>query len=489
MSGDAAMNGGTGARQAGTGALPHIDMIGNAERAVQDAALQRALHVAMPAFRRQRDAAAADVPDWEELRATAAAIKDHALAHLATYLTRLETQIVACGGVVHWAADAAEARRIITDLAHERGVRRVVKSKSMTTEEIEVNPALETAGVEVVETDLGEFIIQLAGEHPSHIVVPALHWSTAAVAELFAAKLGIRSSDRPEDLARVAREMLRARFLAADMGISGVNFAVAETGTIAIVENEGNARLTTTRPRIHVAVMGLEKVVPRLADLGVMLRLLAPSATGQRASVYVSLLTGPRRPGEADGPEELHLVVLDNGRTRVLADPGMRESLRCIRCGACINVCPVFERAGGHAYGSVYQGPIGAVITPAVEGLERAGELPFASTLCGACAEVCPVKIDLPRMLLELRGRAVQAGQIGRLDRLFARGWTFVMGSPGRLRILGAVGRLLQRVVVRRGRIERLPFPLSGWTVHRSAPPLAATSFRDRWAARRKGPR
>lgn len=484
MSGDAAMNGGAGARQAG--ALPRIDMIGNSERAVRDMALQRTLRVAMPAFRRQRDAAAAEVPDWEDLRTAGAAIKDHVLAHLATYLTQLETQVVAHGGVVHWAADAAEARRIIADLAHARAVRRVVKSKSMTTEEIEVNPALEAAGVEVTETDLGEFIVQLAGERPSHIVVPALHRSAAAVAELFARTLGIRSSDRPEDLARVARETLRARFLAAEMGISGVNFAVAETGTVAIVENEGNARLTTTRPRIHVAVMGIEKVVPRLADLGVMLRLLAPSATGQRASVYVSLITGPRRPGEPDGPDELHLVILDNGRTRLLADPGLRESLRCIRCGACMNACPVFERTGGHAYGSVYPGPIGAVITPAFEGLDRAGELPFASTLCGACAEVCPVRIDLPRMLLELRGRAVRAGQIGRLDRLFARGWTFVMGSPGRLRLLGAAGRLLQRLVVRRDRIERLPFPLAGWTAHRTAPPLAAQSFRDWWASRQE---
>ena len=484
MSGDAAMNGGAGARQAG--AVPRIDMIGNSERAVRDMALQRTLRVAMPAFRRQRDAAAAEIPDWEDLRTAAAAIKDHALAHLGAYLTQLEAQVAARGGVVHWAADAAEARRIITNLARGRAVRRVVKSKSMTTEEIGMNPALEAAGIEVTETDLGEFIIQLAGEKPSHVVVPALHWSVAAVAGLFSAKLGSTSSDRPEDLAREARHALRARFLAADMGISGVNFAVAETGTVAIVENEGNARLTTTRPRIHVAIMGIEKVIPRLADLGVMLRLLAPSATGQRASVYVSLITGPRRPGEADGPDEFHLVILDNGRTRLLADPGFRESLRCIRCGACMNVCPVFERAGGHAYGSVYPGPIGAVITPAFEGLDRAGELPFASTLCGACAEVCPVKIDLPGMLLELRARVVRTGRAGWLDRLFALGWTFAMASARRLRVLARAGRSIQRLMVRRGRIERLPYPLAGWTAYRTAPPLAAQSFRDWWASRQE---
>jgi L-lactate dehydrogenase complex protein LldF len=259
---------------------------------------------------------------------------------------------------------------------------------------------------------------------------------------------------------------------------------VAETGTLVVVENEGNARLTTTRPPLHVAVVGLEKIVPRLADLGVMLRLLARSATGQRASVYVSLLTGPRRAGEVDGPQELHVVLLDNGRTRLLADPDLREALRCIRCGACSNVCPVFERTGGHAYGTVYSGPIGAVISPAYLGLRRAGELPFASTLCGACAEVCPVKIALPRLLVELRRLVAEASQVGRLDRLLARAWTAAMASPGRMRVLGRAGRLLQRLVVRRGRIERLPYPLHGWTTHRAAPPLASKAFRDRWTAR-----
>lgn len=465
-------------------ALPHIDMIGNVERALRDEALQGALGRAMPVFRKSRTAAAAEVPEWESLRTTAAGIKDHALAHLDTYLAQLEARFSALGGVVHWACDAADARRIITDLARARGVRLAVKSKSMTTEEIHLNPALEAAGVKVVETDLGEYVLQLAGETPSHIIAPIIHKSAAAVSELFSEKLGAPRYERPEDMARVARETLRAEFLAADMGISGVNFAIAETGSLVIVENEGNARLTTTRPRVHVAVMGIEKVLPRLADLGVLLRLLARSATGQRASVYVSLLTGPRRAGETDGPEELHLIILDNGRTRLLADPELREALRCIRCGACLNVCPVYERAGGHAYGSVYSGPIGAVITPVLEGLERAGELPFASTLCGACAEVCPVKIDLPRMLLELRGRAVRAGLAGGVDRLFARAWTFVMGTPARLRVLGGLGRLLQRLVVRRGRIDRLPYPFAGWTAHRTAPPLAARPFRDRWRHR-----
>lgn len=464
--------------------LPHIDMIGNTEQALQDGALQQALGRALPTFRQLRGAAVGEVPEWEALRGVAAGIKDHALAHLDDHLLQLEVHVTEAGGIVHWASDGAEARRIITDLARARGVRVAVKSKSMTTEEIHLNGALEAAGVKVVETDLGEYVVQLAGDRPSHLIAPIIHKTAESVAELFSEKLGVPRYERPEDLIRVAREKLRAEFLAADMGITGVNFAIAETGTIVIVENEGNARLSTTRPRIHVAVMGIEKVLPRLADLGVLLRLLARSSTGQRASVYVSLVTGPRRAGEHDGPEEFHLVILDNGRTRLLADRSLREALRCVRCGACLNVCPVYERAGGHAYDAVYAGPIGAVITPVLEGLERASELPFASTLCGACAEVCPVKIDLPRMLLELRARAVRAGLTGRVDRLFARAWTFAMRSPARLRALGGLGRLLQRLVVRRGRIERLPYPFAGWTAHRTAPPLAPRPFRDRWRPR-----
>jgi L-lactate dehydrogenase complex protein LldF len=461
-------------------------MRGNLARALGDPALQTALGRAMPGFRRMRAGAAAELPEWEALRRLAAQIKDHTLAHLDRYLEQLDAAFRAAGGQVHWAADAAAARDVVVALARARGVRRAVKSKSMVTEEIGLNAALEAAGVHVVETDLGEYVLQLAGEAPSHLIAPMIHKPIEAVTELFAAKLGAPRYDRAEDLNRVARAALRREFLAADMGITGVNFAVAETGTLVLVENEGNARLVTTRPPVHVAVMGIEKLVPRLADLGVFLRLLARSATGQRASVYVSLLTGPRRPGEADGPDELHLVLVDNGRTRVLADPDLREALRCIRCGACLNVCPIFERAGGHAYGSVYAGPIGAVLTPALWGLEPAHELPFASTLCGACGEVCPVRIDLPRLLLELRARAVRAGFAGPTDRVFARLWRFAMGSPARLQLVGRVGRALQRLVVRGGRIDRLPGPLGGWTAYRTAPPLAAVPFRGRWRARRR---
>jgi L-lactate dehydrogenase complex protein LldF len=466
---------------------PHIDMMGNTERALRDATLQRTLGVAMPSFRGQRDAAVAEIPGWEALRTAAAAIKDQALEHLDAHLAQLETQITARGGTVHWARHAADARHIIIGLAQSRGVRRIVKSKSMVTEEVGLTSALEAAGFGVVETDLGEYILQLAGEAPSHIVAPVVHKPLAEVADLFASRLGVPRYERAEDLAKVARHTLRAGFLAAEMGISGVNFAVAETGTLVVVENEGNARLTMGVPRIHVAVMGIEKVVPRLADLGVFLRLLAPSATGQRASVYVSLVTGPRRPGEADGPDELHLVILDGGRRRILTDPDLREALRCIRCAACANVCPVYERAGGHAYGWVYGGPIGAVITPALLGARRAGQLPFASTLCGACAEVCPVKIDLPRLLLVQRDRATREGQAGGLDRAFARAWTFLMASPRRMTVLGALGRLLQRPLRRGAWIPRLPPPLDRLVAHRALPAIAARPFRASPTARRIG--
>lgn len=459
-------------------------MVGNSERALADDTLQAQLRVAMPGSRASRSAAATEVPEWEELRSAAARIKDRALAHLDDYLVQLESRFTAAGGVVHWAQDASEARSIVAAIAREQGARLAVKGKSMTTEEIDLNPALEAAGIRVVETDLGEYVAQLAGERPSHLIAPIVHKPASAVADLFTEKLGVPRYERPEDLARAARTVLRSEFLSADIGITGANFAIAETGTLVIVENEGNIRLATSIPRTHVAVMGIEKVIPTLADASVFLRLLARSGTGQRASVYVSMITGPRRGDEHDGPRELHLVVVDNGRTRLLADPALREALRCIRCGACQNACPVYGLSGGHAYDAVYAGPIGSVLTPAMEGLPRAAELPFASTLCGACADACPVKIDLPGMLLELRARAAREGLTKPLDRLFARAWAAVMGSPARLTAAGRVGRLLQRLVVRQGRIERLPYPASGWTAHRSAPPLAPVSFREWWQRR-----
>ena len=454
-----------------------IDFEQNSEKALQNAPLQAALRTAMVRFRALRISAVEEIPDWQALRQHAHDTKAHALAHLDRYLEQLERQVTGAGGVVHWARDADEARNLITRLAGSSG-RRVVKSKSMTTEEIELNDALEHAGCEVTETDLGEYLVQLAGERPAHIIAPVVHKSKEAIAALLSEKLGVPRYDDAQELTRVAREALRRKFLEADVGISGVNFAVAETGTIVVVENEGNARLATTLPRMHIAVMGIEKVIPRLADLDVFLTLLPRSATGQRMSSYVSFLTGPRRAGEADGPQELHLVLLDNGRTAIHADSSMRESLACIRCGACLNVCPVFERTAGHAYGSEYSGPIGAVLTPLFEGLDVAGDLPFASSLCGACGEVCPVKIELPRLLLELRSRVVRQRGAPVAERLFVWGWVNAMKSARRLAIAGKVARVVQRFM---SAVHLpLPYPFSRWSASRELPTPPAKAFRER---------
>ena len=456
-----------------------IDFARNADAALRDPFLQTSLRTAMVRFRDLRRAVVEEVSDWQALRQHAHDVKQHTLSNLDRYLEQLERQVSAAGGVVHWARDAEEARRLVTDLARRDQGRDVVKSKSMTSEEIELNRALAAAGLEVTETDLGEYLLQLAGEHPSHIIAPVVHKSKAAIAVLLSEKLGVPIYDDAEQLTRVARKALRQRFLSADVGISGVNFAVAETGTIVIVENEGNARLTTTLPRVHVALMGIEKVIPRLGDLAVFLTLLPRSATGQRMSSYVSFITGPRRPGEMDGPEEFHLVIMDNGRTAIHADEVMRESLACIRCGACLNVCPVFERTAGHAYGSVYSGPIGAVITPLSRGLDVAGDLPFASSLCGACGEVCPVKIDLPRLLLELRARVVQRRGASWVERVFVKGWVATMMSSRRLRVAGKLVRQVHRLIHRRP--VPLPYPFSKWTEARDLPRPATHAFRDRW--------
>ena len=443
-----------------------------------DPAFQRQLGRSVHIFRARRAEVLEGLGAWAEWREQARAIKAHTLAHLDTYLDRFDRQVRAAGGQMHWAADGGEACRIIGDLARRRGVRRVVKSKSSTTDEIELNPSLEREGIEVTETDLGEFIVQLGGEAPIHFVAPAIHRSRSEIGALFAATIGSAPTDVPEALTRSARTHLRERFLRAEMGISGVNFGVAETGTLVVFENEGNARMVTTLPRIHVALMGIEKVVPNLAALAVMLRVLPLSATGGRMAEYVSMITGPRRQGEADGPDELHVVVLDNGRSRILADPEVRESLQCIRCGACLNVCPVYERAGGHAYGSIYSGPIGAVLTPLYQGLERAGTLPFASSLCGYCAEVCPVKIDLPRLLLVMRRRAAAAGEgVNPLERLSMRAYGWAASTRGRWRWSGRVLRAALRPFVRRGLIPRLPGPLAEWTRRRDFPAPPRASF------------
>jgi L-lactate dehydrogenase complex protein LldF len=464
----------------------------NVLRALDDDHLQGALARASGRFQASRAAAFEVFPEGDELRDLARAIKAHTIAHLDRYLDELAGAVEAKGGEVHWAADAAEARRIVVELARRHGARRAVKSKSMTTEEIELNEALEEAGVETVETDLGEYILQLAGETPGHIIAPAIHKTREDVTELFAEKLGSPRLERHEDLALEARRHLREVFRRADFGISGVNFAVAETGTVAIVENEGNARLATSLPEVHVAVMGMEKVVPDLAALAVFLKILARSATGQKMSSYVSLVTGARREGEEDGPAHFHLVVVDNGRSRLLADPALRESLYCIRCGACLNVCPVFRHAGGHSYGWVYSGPIGAVITPSFVGRGRAAELPFASSLCGACREVCPVRIDLPKLLLEQRRKVVAeaaatppppAGR-RRGERLAVRAFAFVMSSARRYRWASRLFSWGSRLFPRKKGWWRPP-GVGGWTRLRDLPVPARRTFSERFRSRR----
>ena len=433
---------------------------------------------------------------WEAWREQARRIKVHTLDHLDFYLELLHDNVTRAGGQVHFAADAAEANAIIADLARTRNVRIATKSKSMVSEELRLNPVLESLGIDVFETDLGEYIIQLAGETPSHLVAPALHKSKEDVARLFSEKLGLPLLDDIDAMARAAREALRDKFMQADLGISGANFVVAETGSLVIITNEGNGRLCTSAPRIHIGITGIEKVIPSLEDLAVFLRLLPRSATGQRITSYMSMVSGPRRSEDEDGPEEFHLVLVDNGRSKMLADPELREALYCIRCGACLNICPVYKKVGGHAYGWVYPGPIGAVVTPMLVGLKEAKELPQASSLCGACREVCPLKINIPRMLLHLRNQVAESPDPKERaapgsQRLMARVYSGLMSRPVLLAWAHRVGRSLQRPLLwvpflraakgKRG-IGKLPLPLvSTWTKTKDLPTLPSRTFREIW--------
>src|SRR6516165_7581029 len=427
----------------------HHDFLGASRQALADPPLQAALVRLTSTLMAGNRRGYANLTDSDKLRDHAKRIKEHALAHLDQYLEQLEASVTRLGGHVHWAGDAEEARQIVVDIACKAGCTRAVKSKSMTSEEVHLNPALEAAGIEVTETDFGEFIIQLAGERPSHLVAPAVHHTRESVARILSQAVGEQLPDDARVLALGGRRMLREKFHAADLGITGANFAVAETGTVVLVTNEGNGRLTTTCPRVHVALMGIEKVIPRLADLPVFLKLLARAATGQTLSVYTTLLTGPRRPNELDGPEEFHLVLLDNGRSRVLATP-FRESLQCIRCGACLNACPVYRRIGGHAYGGVYSGPIGSILTPLYDSVAANPDLPHASSLCGACQAACPVRINIPHMLIGLRELQHHA-KPGRWEALAYRLWRAVLQRPWLYRLALAGARTVLRPLARDG--------------------------------------
>ncbi|MBS0264557.1 MAG: iron-sulfur cluster-binding protein [Planctomycetes bacterium] len=420
------------------------------------------------------------LPGSSLLRDRARAIKDETLAHLDEHIEQLERAVTARGGHVHFASDGADAVAIVREIIRQAGASRVVKSKSMVTEEIHLNQALEEAGVEVTETDFGEFIIQVAGERPSHIVGPALHKTAEEMAVCLNERFNENLTKEPHVMAQFARGHLRRKFAAADVGITGGNFLVAETGTVVIISNEGNARLTTSVPRIMISIVGIEKLIPRFADLPIFLKVLARAATGQKMSIYTSLVTGPRQPGEADGPEETHLVLLDNGRSRILGSP-MRESLFCIRCGACLNICPVYRKIGGHAYGGTYSGPIGAVITPLFDGHAQNHHQPHASSLCGACQAACPVKIQIPELLV--RNRAAQHDEhvTPRGEEFIYRIWNRVLQSPFWYRVLTRTTSRLMSWLAKDGWVKRLPGPLAGWTSCRDFPAPAKKSFRDQW--------
>jgi L-lactate dehydrogenase complex protein LldF len=457
----------------------HHDFMGAAGQALEDPPLQAALvrltGTLMAANRRGYAALA----DSGQLRDHAKRLKEHTLAHLDRYLEQLEASVQKLGGQVHWAATAEDARQIIVDIARRAGCSRAVKSKSMTSEEVHLNPALEAAGIEVTETDFGEFILQLAGERPSHLVAPAVHHTRESIAAILSRHTGLALPNEPQALAQAGRRLLRDKFYHADLGITGANFVVAETGTVVLVTNEGNGRLTTTCPRVHVALVGMEKVIPRLADLPVFLKLLARAATGQPLSVYTTLITGPRRAGERDGPEEFHLVLLDNGRSRILETP-FRESLQCIRCGACLNACPVYRRIGGHAYGGVYAGPIGSILTPLYDSVADNPHLPHASSLCGACQAACPVKINIPHMLIGLR-ELQHHGKRKPLEDLAYWLWKEVLRRPLLYRLAQRGARAFLRPLARGGWLHSLPGPGGGWTEARDFPAPAPRPFRERW--------
>ncbi|MBD0424590.1 iron-sulfur cluster-binding protein [Streptomyces sp. TRM S81-3] len=455
-----------------------------ARDAVRDTTLRGNLRHATHTIRAKRAGAVAELDDWAQLREAGKQIKDRTLRHLDTHLEQVERAVTAAGGTVHWAADADEANRIVTDLVKATGETEVVKVKSMATQEIGLNAALEEAGIRAYETDLAELIVQLGDDLPSHILVPAIHRNRGEIRDIFRDNMADWGrpapdglTDRPADLAEAARLHLREKFLRAKVGISGANFMVAETGTLVVVESEGNGRMCLTLPETLISVVGIEKVVPTWRDLEVFLQLLPRSSTAERMNPYTTMWTGTT---DGDGPRAFHLVLLDNGRTDTLADEVGRQALRCIRCSACLNVCPVYERAGGHAYGSAYPGPIGAILTPQLRGTatELDASLPYASSLCGACYEVCPVAIDIPEVLVHLREKvADQGGRGHRLERAAMRAATWLLDHPA---ALTAGERLASRT--RKLHPRRLPGPgVREWTNSRDLPELPAEPFRDWW--------
>jgi len=461
----------------------------NARRALHDSTLQQALAKAGIGFVDKRRAAIAELPEYDALRAAGRAIKDHTLANLDHYLLRFEQQLIASGGTLHWAETPEQANAAVLDICQRAGAKRVAKGKSMVGEETAVNDALEGVGLEVVETDLGEYIIQIAHEPPSHIIAPAVHKTRKQIADLFETLHQQPGLTRPlETVPQIvdeARQILRDKFLSSEVGITGANFLIAETGSTVIVTNEGNGDLSATLPRVHIVLASIEKVVPTLEDASVLLRLLARSATGQEITSYTTFFTGPRRDEDADGPEDFHVVLLDNGRGRMLGG-AYHEMLRCIRCGACLNHCPVYSAVGGHAYGWVYPGPMGAVLTPLMVGLEEGRALPNASTLCGRCEEVCPMSIPLPKLLREHRRQEFNRRIAPPRSRWALAAWAFCARRPQLYRwVMRAGVVLLNRLSGGRGRFRSLPLA-QAWTAARDLLAPQRDTFMAQWQRRNK---
>jgi L-lactate dehydrogenase complex protein LldF len=464
-----------------------LDFKRRAHSALGDARLQANLRRFGGGFAQKRAAARAayGAGAFEELREASAAIRNRALENLDAWLLRFEAEATRRGTVVLWAEDADEVRRLVLEICARHGVTKAIKSKSMLSEEAGLNDALAAAGVQPVETDLGEYILQLAGEPPSHIIAPAIHKDMDEVSELFVRHHGRPRTDDIAALTRQAREALRPHFLSAALGLSGGNFLVAETGSVALVTNEGNGRMVTTLPRVHVAITGIEKVIPTLEDLSALNRILPRSATGQEIENYFSILTGPKQPGDGDGPEHNYVILVDNGRTRLVGSD-LSDMLRCIRCGACMNHCPVYQTVGGHAYGWVYPGPMGSVLTPVYQGLENALDLPQAATLCGACEVACPVMIPLPELLRRLRERQMQARLRPWAERAALRAWAFAAKRPWLYAWVTAfAARILRVIGGRKARIRKLPFD-PGWTQGRDFPAPEGRTFRELYAQRRR---
>ena len=433
-------------------------------------------------IRAKRAKVVSEMPDWEQLRDSGHEIKQHVMRHLDFYLEQFEKNCVAAGGTVHWARDADEANGIIVSLVKAQQAKEVIKVKTMTSDEIRLNVALEKAGITPYETDLADLIVQLGEDKPSHIVVPALHRNRMEIRQIFLDKMNLSElSDKPEDLAAAARAYLREKFLRVPVAISGANFAIADTGSVCVVESEGNGRMCISLPRVLISLIGIEKIIPSFQDLEVFLQTLPRSATGERMNPYNSIWTGVT---PDDGPQEFHVVLLDNGRTKVLADREARETLDCIRCGACLNACPVYRQTGGHAYGSMYGGPIGAILTPQLQSMEHSQTLPYASSLCGACYEVCPVKINIPEILVHLRGKIVERGDAPLEEKLAMKAAAYALQSPEHLDRARKVGRIFQKPFVKNGVISHLPGGLDAWTAVRDLPAIPAESFREWWVRR-----